>query len=59
MGAEVKAEVLDAAAALVPDEVQPFPDLKGSEAYRKEMARVFVRRALEDASKRLKESQGK
>jgi carbon-monoxide dehydrogenase medium subunit len=50
------AEVLDAAAARVPDEVQPISDLKGSEAYRREMSRVFVRRALDDAWSRIKES---
>ncbi len=50
------AEVLDAAAARVPDEVQPISDLKGSEAYRREMSRVFVRRALDDAWSRVKES---
>ena len=49
-------EVFDAAAARVPDEVEPFADLKGSEAYRREMARVFVRRALDDAWSRVKEN---
>ncbi len=49
-------EVFDAAAARVPGEVQPFADLQGSEAYRREMARVFVRRALDDAWSRLKEN---
>ncbi|MFQ5916367.1 MAG: FAD binding domain-containing protein [Candidatus Binatia bacterium] len=55
VGNNVKTEVLDAAAARVPDEVQPISDLKGSEAYRREMARVFVRRALEDAWSMVKE----
>jgi len=49
-------EVFDAAAARVPEEVQPFSDLQGSEAYRREMARVFVRRALDDAWSRVKEN---
>ena len=49
-------EVFDAAAARVPGEVQPFGDLQGSEAYRREMARVFVRRALDDAWSRVKEN---
>jgi len=49
-------EVFDAAAARVPGEVQPFADLQGSEAYRREMARVFVRRALDDAWSRVKEN---
>ncbi|MFQ5793402.1 MAG: hypothetical protein ACE5JI_23265 [Acidobacteriota bacterium] len=47
---------MDEAAARVPDEVQPISDLKGSEAYRREMSRVFVRRALDDAWSRVKES---
>ncbi|MFQ5932106.1 MAG: hypothetical protein ACE5MM_06845 [Nitrospiraceae bacterium] len=50
------AEVFNAAAARVPEEVEPFADLKGSEAYRREMARVFVRRALDDAWSRVKEN---
>jgi CO/xanthine dehydrogenase FAD-binding subunit len=49
-------EVFDAAAARVPGEVEPFSDLQGSEAYRREMARVFVRRALDDAWSRVKEN---
>lgn len=40
---------LDEAASRVPGAVAPIPDLKGSEAYRREMARVFVHRALDDA----------
>jgi len=39
----------DEAAARVPDEVRPVSDQRGSEAYRRDMARVFVRRALDDA----------
>ena len=56
MGNDGRAEVLDAAAARVRDEVEPITDLKGSEAYRREMARVFVRRALEDAWSMIKGS---
>ncbi|MBI2360692.1 MAG: xanthine dehydrogenase family protein subunit M [Deltaproteobacteria bacterium] len=48
-GSDASAAVLDAAAACVPAELQPMSDLKGSEAYRREMARIFVRRALADA----------
>ncbi len=48
-GGDGKAENLDAAAETVPGEVDPIPDLKGNEAYRRAMAKVFVRRALEDA----------
>lgn len=55
LGNRLSAEALDAAAARVPDEVEPFSDLKGSEAYRREMAKVFVRRALEDAWSMVKE----
>jgi CO/xanthine dehydrogenase FAD-binding subunit len=42
-------KALDEAAAQVVDEARPVGDLKGSEAYRREMARVFVRRTLGDA----------
>ncbi len=49
LGDIANAKLLDAAAAEVPGEVQPISDLKGSADYRREMARVFVRRALEDA----------
>ena len=48
-GGDGSPENLDEAAARVPGEVAPIPDLKGSEAYRREMAKVFVRRSLEDA----------
>ncbi len=48
-GGDGSRENLDEAAARVPGEVAPIPDLKGSEAYRREMAKVFVRRSLEDA----------
>lgn len=56
VGNIVTAQVLDAAAARVPGEVEPIGDLKGSEAYRREMAKVFVRRALEDAWSMAKEN---
>lgn len=49
VGSDGSAAALDDAAARVPAEVDPISDLKGSEAYRREMARVFVRRALGDA----------
>ena len=55
VGSDGSSRVLDAAAARVPEEVDPISDLKGSEAYRREMARVFVRRALEDAWSMVKE----
>ncbi|MFQ5790805.1 MAG: FAD binding domain-containing protein [Acidobacteriota bacterium] len=49
-------QVLDTAAARVSDEIQPITDSKASEAYRREMARVFVHRAIEDAWSRVKET---
>ncbi len=49
VGSNGSREALDAAAAQVPSEVAPVSDLKGSESYRRQMARVFVRRALADA----------
>ncbi len=49
IGSEGSREALDAAAAQVPSEVAPIGDLKGSESYRRQMARIFVRRALADA----------
>jgi CO/xanthine dehydrogenase FAD-binding subunit len=55
VGKDISAGALDKAAARVPDEVHPISDLKGSEAYRREMARVFVRRALGDAWSMIKE----
>ncbi|MFQ5904076.1 MAG: FAD binding domain-containing protein, partial [Candidatus Binatia bacterium] len=56
LGSDVNTKVLDAAAARVPDEVDPITDPKGSETYRREMAKVFVRRALEDARSMVKEA---
>jgi CO/xanthine dehydrogenase FAD-binding subunit len=42
-------KVFREAAACVPDAIDPPADQKASKAYRREMAKVFVRRALEDA----------
>jgi carbon-monoxide dehydrogenase medium subunit len=42
-------ELIREAAALVVDEVDPIPDARGSAEYKREMAAVFVRRALTDA----------
>ncbi|MBI1998057.1 MAG: xanthine dehydrogenase family protein subunit M [Deltaproteobacteria bacterium] len=52
VGQEGNGKVFEEAAACVPDTVRPLADQKGSEAYRREMARVFVRRALDDAGSR-------
>ncbi len=49
VGQEGEARIFQEAAACVPDAIQPPADQKASAAYRKEMAKVFVRRALEDA----------
>ena len=48
-GQEGKDKAFQEAAACVPDAVQPLTDQKASAAYRREMAKVFVRRALDDA----------
>jgi carbon-monoxide dehydrogenase medium subunit len=42
-------EVIRAAAATVPDAVDPLDDFRGSSEYKREMAEVFVRRALVQA----------
>ncbi|MBI3064225.1 MAG: xanthine dehydrogenase family protein subunit M [Deltaproteobacteria bacterium] len=52
VGQEGNGKVFEEAASCVPDTVRPLADQKGSEAYRREMARVFVRRALDDAGSR-------
>jgi carbon-monoxide dehydrogenase medium subunit len=43
-------DVIREAAAHVAEEVDPIPDARGSAEYKREMAEVFVRRALADAS---------
>lgn len=48
-GQPVKAEALREAGEKAKGEVDPISDLRGSAAYKKEMAAVFVRRALERA----------
>jgi carbon-monoxide dehydrogenase medium subunit len=37
---------VDEAVAMVPDEVQPLDDLRGSASYKREMARVWTARAI-------------
>ena len=50
--------VLREAAALVADAVDPTADFRGSAAYKRDMAVVFVRRALEHAVARAQGSRG-
>jgi carbon-monoxide dehydrogenase medium subunit len=45
-GQHVTPESIQEAAALVRDEVDPLDDLRGSAAYKREMARVWTQRAL-------------
>ena len=47
-GQRLDATKITEAAALVRDEVDPLDDLRGSAAYKREMARVWTRRALEE-----------
>ena len=48
-GQELTPETIRAAAGAVPDAVDPLDDLRGSAAYKREMAAVFTRRALTQA----------
>lgn len=48
-GAPVDAAVLARAAQAAAEEVQPLADIRGSASYKRDMVRVFVRRALEEA----------
>ena len=48
-GRELTGEAVRAAAATVPDAVDPLDDFRGSADYKREMAGVFVRRALAQA----------
>jgi carbon-monoxide dehydrogenase medium subunit len=45
-GQQLNAAAITEAAALVRDEVDPLDDLRGSAAYKREMARVWTKRAL-------------
>jgi carbon-monoxide dehydrogenase medium subunit len=49
LGKQLTDEVIRAAAATVPDAVDPLDDFRGSADYKREMAGVFVRRALVQA----------
>ena len=48
-GQELTGEAISAAAATVPDAVDPLDDFRGSADYKREMAGVFTRRALTQA----------
>ena len=48
-GQELTAEAIRAAAATVPDAVDPLDDFRGSADYKREMAAVFTRRAVTQA----------
>jgi aerobic carbon-monoxide dehydrogenase medium subunit len=47
-GQRLTPAVIEDAAALVRDEVDPLDDLRGSAAYKREMARVWTKRALQE-----------
>lgn len=47
-GEHLDAQKIKDAAALVRDEVDPLDDLRGSAAYKREMARVWTQRALQE-----------
>jgi carbon-monoxide dehydrogenase medium subunit len=47
-GQRLDADKIKDAAALVRDEVDPLDDLRGSAAYKREMARVWTQRALQE-----------
>ena len=47
-GQRLDAQKIGEAAALVRDEVDPLDDLRGSAAYKREMARVWTQRALQE-----------
>jgi carbon-monoxide dehydrogenase medium subunit len=47
-GRKLDKQTITDAAALVRDEVDPLDDLRGSAGYKREMARVWTRRALEE-----------
>jgi Aerobic-type carbon monoxide dehydrogenase, middle subunit CoxM/CutM homologs len=52
LGQPLTAETMRASAGVAMDEVAPISDASASAAYRKEMVRVFVQRALEEATRR-------
>ena len=58
-GQPATVEAFRAAAAAVRDEVDPISDIRGSSEYKRDMAEVFVRRALEQAAARARNGAGK
>ena len=58
-GQPVKAEALREAAEKAKQAVDPVSDFRGSAGYKKEMAGVFVRRALEQALASVKRAAAK
>jgi carbon-monoxide dehydrogenase medium subunit len=49
IGASMTPAVFEKAADAAADEIEPLADIRGSAAYKREMVRVHVRRALERA----------
>ena len=47
-GQRLTPDLIKEAAAIVRDEVDPLDDLRGSAAYKREMARVWTQRALQE-----------
>ena len=47
-GQPLNAAAITEAAALVREEVDPLDDLRGSAAYKREMARVWTQRAIQE-----------
>jgi carbon-monoxide dehydrogenase medium subunit len=48
LGKQLSPELIKEASALVRDEVDPLDDLRGSAGYKREMARVWTQRALQE-----------
>ncbi len=57
-GAAITARAIEAAAEKVGDQVRPESDLHGSAEYRKHLARVLTRRALNMAAERARKNRG-
>jgi len=57
-GSTLAPSVIDAVAEEAYRQADPMSDLRASSWYRKEMVRVFTRRALVEAERRLGEAEG-